>query len=152
MWQDLLEYLSVFVASALNLNYAIGLSLTYQLDAVEQFVLMSTGSVAGVATCLMLGSRLIQFWEQRLAKTKSVANAPARENLLFKIWRKYGLWGLAVCTVVVGPIPMVVITLLSGMNKQRIFYYLGGGKVFWSVVLTFVGHRFIRQLWETVFN
>ncbi len=154
MLGELIEYVSVFFASALNLNYGLGLSMTFGLSKFELFLLMSSGSVTGIIICLVLGAQLKMLWQKKIAGDSMSQSEPGQEgkgNLIARIWQRYGLWGLAVSTAFIGPVPPVAISLLSGLRKDLILLYLGIGKFFWSTVFAFLGHNYITKILESIF-
>lgn len=138
---QLFEYLSVFVASALNLNYGLGLSMTYQLQRFELFLLMSTGSIFGITISLLMGAKIRDWWRQKFGKETS-----EKPSLTMQVWRRYGLLGLAFFTFLIGPLPPVAIALIAGIKKELIFLYLGAGKFFWSIVFAFIGYNQIQKV------
>ena len=149
MFGEVLEYLSVFLASALNLNYGLGVSMTYELSREELFALMSTGSISGVAVCLLLGARVQNWW------TRSMGHRPEgaghHPGMLMRVWQKYGLWGLAFFTFLIGPVPPVAISLISGLRKDMILLYLGAGKFLWSMVFAYLGYEHIAKMLAVLF-
>lgn len=140
---EFLEYVSVFIASALNLNYGLGLSVTYSLSRFELFLLLSTGSIFGILLALLLGARIRKFWQTRFGKKQGQANKP---SLTLQVWQRYGLVGLAMLTIVMGPVPAVAVALIAGIKKELIFMYLSAGKFFWSVVFAFLGYGHLQKV------
>jgi len=140
---ELFEYVSVFIASALNLNYGLGLSVTYSLSRFELFLLLSTGSICGILLALMLGARIRRFWDRRFGKRSAGAQKP---SLTLKVWQRFGLVGLALLTIVMGPVPAVGVALIAGIKKELIFVYLSAGKFFWSVVFAFLGYGHLQKV------
>lgn len=140
---ELLEYVSVFIASALNLNYGLGLSVTYSLSRFELFLLLSTGSIFGILLALLLGARIREFWQNRFGKKQRQANKP---SLTLQVWQRYGLVGLAMLTIIMGPVPAVAVALIAGIKKELIFMYLSAGKFFWSVVFAFLGYGHLQKV------
>ena len=140
---ELFEYVSVFVASALNLNYGLGLSVTYSLSRFELFLLLSTGSIFGILLTLLLGARIREFWNARLSRKEGQVQRP---SLTLQVWQRYGLVGLALLTVVMGPIPAVAVALIAGIKRELIFVYLSAGKFFWSVVFAFLGYSHLQKV------
>ncbi len=146
MLQQLFESASVFVLSAFNLYYGFVLSTTYQQGWVEQFLLMSGGSWFGILACLFLGARLIAIWNNKIAKKpKKDKNGVVKTPFLMRIWKKYGIWGLAFCTGFIGTIPTVTISLISGLNRNLILWYLGGAKIIWAIIFALIGQAAIAQ-------
>ncbi len=140
---ELLEYVSVFIASALNLNYGLGLSVTYSLSRFELFLLLSTGSIFGILLALLLGARIRKFWQTRFGKKQGTAHNP---SLTLQVWQRFGLVGLAMLTIVMGPVPAVAVALIAGIKKELIFMYLSAGKFFWSVVFAFLGYGHLQKV------
>lgn len=145
MLGDLIEYLSVFVASACNLNYGLGLSVTYDLTSFELFLLLSTGSIFGIGICLLLGAKFREWWRHRTNK-RATDHSERQPGFLVQIWQRYGLLGLAFFTFLIGPLPPVTLALLSGMKKESIFLYLGAGKFLWSLVFAFLGYGQLQKV------
>ncbi len=147
MFEQLFESASVFVLSAFNLYYGFVLSTTYQQSWFEQFLLMSGGSWFGILACLLLGARLIAIWNSKIVrksnKGKEQSNNPP---FLMRIWKKYGIWGLAFCTGFIGTIPTVTLSLISGINRNYILWYLGGAKIVWSIIFAIVGQAAVKQM------
>ena len=144
---ELLEYASVFLASALNLNYGLGLSVTYQLNQFELFLLMSTGSVFGITVALLLGARMREAWRSHFHRTAGKKEGEKNKaSLASEVWRRYGLIGLAFLSFAIGPFPPVAIALVAGIKKELIFLYLGAGKFFWSVVFAYLGYGHIQKV------
>jgi len=152
MIQQLFESASVFVLSAFNLYYGFMLSTTYRQGGVEQFLLMSGGSWFGILACLFLGARLIALWNNKIAR-KSSKNKEEKnkEPFLTRVWKRYGIWGLAFCTGFIGTIPTVTISLISGIDRNLILWYLGGAKIVWSIIFAWVGQAALSQLIEALF-
>jgi hypothetical protein len=141
---ELLEYVSVFIASALNLNYGLGLSVTYSLSRFELFLLLSTGSIFGILLALLLGARIRKFWQSsRFGKKQEPSHKP---SLTLQVWQRFGLVGLAMLTIVMGPVPAVAVALIAGIKKELIFMYLSAGKFFWSVVFAFLGYGHLQKV------
>ncbi len=147
MLEELMEYLTVFVASAVNMNYGVGLSITYGLSRFELFLFLSSGSVSGIILALVLGFRIRDWWRRKFGHPTKTEKA----SLTVQIWRRYGLIGLAFFSFVMGPIPPVAIALLSGMERKRILLYLGFGKLIWSLVFAFVGYGHLQRILAMVF-
>ncbi len=153
MLEQLFESASVFVLSAFNLYYGFVLSTTYQQGWFEQFLLMSGGSWFGILACLLLGARLIALWNSKIARKSKKDQAPSdKKPFLMRIWKKYGIWGLAFCTGFIGTIPTVTISLISGINRKYIMWYLGGAKIVWSIIFAFIGQAAITQIIEFFFR
>jgi len=127
----LAEYSSVILISMFRLYIGAGLSFAYGHAPLEQWLLMGSGSVAGVSLCLFLGSKIEKWWLQKIARRKKGGKAKASNHpsLIERIWQRYGLLGLAASTIFMGTIPSVAIALVSGLDRKRIFLYLSGGKI-----------------------
>ncbi len=147
MLNTIIQYLSVFLASAVNMNYGLGLSITYGLSRLELFLFLSSGSVAGIVLALMLGARIRDWWRKKFGHPEDAGE----QSLLLRVWRKYGLMGLAFFSFLMGPIPPVAIALLSGMRRQRILAYLATGKFLWAVVFAFLGYGQIQRMLAMIF-
>lgn len=62
-----------------------------------------------------------------------------RNRRLVKIWKKYGLIGIAFLTPVIISIPLGTIVANNMVeNKKKIFLYMFISIVFWSLLLTFL--------------
>ncbi len=152
MLDQIFESVSVFILSAFNLYYGFVLSTTYQHSWLEQFILMSGGSWFGILACLFLGARLISLWNNKIARRSGKHKEGEQKTpFLMRIWKKYGIWGLAFCTGFIGTIPTVTISLISGINRNYILWYLGGAKIIWSIIFALIGQAALKSLIEAIF-
>ncbi|MEL7118415.1 MAG: hypothetical protein AAFO07_03210 [Bacteroidota bacterium] len=153
MWEQIFENVSVVVLSAFNLYYGFTLSITYGHNPFQQFILLSLGSVLGVAGSLLIGTKLIEFWKNRIKRKKE--NNPdkkSKPNFITRIWQKYGILGVAFCTGFIGTIPTVVVALFSGVRRLSILWYLAGAKILWSIFFAYLGHAAVTKVIDWVFS
>ena len=153
MCEQLFEHVSVVVLSAFNLYYGFTLSITYDHSPFQQFILLSLGSVLGVAGSLLIGTQLIELWKNKVRKKKERdPNKESKPNFITRIWQKYGILGVAFCTGFIGTIPTVVVALFSGVQRLSILWYLAGAKILWSIFFAFLGHAVVTKMIDWVFS
>ena len=141
MMAILAEYGSVIFTSMFRLYLGLGMSFAFQQNTLERLLLIGTGSVLGVLFCLSLGKRIEKWWLNRKARTQKSRNPtlPARKSIIERIWKQYGLFGLALFSIVMGTLPSVAIALVSGLDRQKIFLYLVLGKLSWLLLVVLIG-------------
>ncbi|MDJ1502544.1 small multi-drug export protein [Xanthocytophaga agilis] len=119
-----------FIGGPLS-GVALGLHWT------ETYLLTVTGMMVSVILFTLLGHKLkhtllSRFYKKRLLFTP-------RNRRLVKVWRKYGMLGVAFLTpLILTPIGGTIVASSFGESKFRIFLYMFFSALVWGVILTLV--------------
>ncbi|MDJ1470572.1 small multi-drug export protein [Cytophagaceae bacterium DM2B3-1] len=119
-----------FIGGPLS-GVALGLHWT------ETYLLTVTGMMISVILFTFLGKTLKDNFLSRFYK-KRLLFTP-RNRRLVKIWRKYGMLGVAFLTpIILTPIGGTIVASSFGESKFRIFLYMFLSALAWGVILTLI--------------
>ncbi|MCU0446511.1 MAG: hypothetical protein MUE85_16520 [Microscillaceae bacterium] len=128
------KYLGVLVASMFKFvmgplaGFAVGLSFW------EAYLLTVIGMMCSVATFTYLGSFVKNKILARFRQQKKLFNP--RNRRIVKIWRSYGLSGVAFLTpLLLTPIGGTLIAASFGENKNKIFVYMLVSAAIWGLII-----------------
>lgn len=142
---EILEFLSVAGMSALKVIPGVGLAMLYELTALEIFLTLFVGGMIGIIGFSFFGTRIRQ-WQKRRRMKKNVVKKMKikRARRIVKIWRKYGLVGVAFLTPpLISPPFGVAIAVAFGERMERILLYMGISMAFWAGVFALLGDQIL---------
>lgn len=135
MWEEILRAIPVYFSSMLKFilgplgGYASGLNLVTTILT----------TVFGMMTVVFLFTyfgdwiRAKVFSRFKSNKVKS----DARNKRLAKIWKKFGLPGVALLTpIILTPIGGTLLAVSSGSPKEKIIFYMFISAAVWSVIFS----------------
>lgn len=100
-----------------------------------------------VVVLTLLGENARKRFLHRLRKKKKLFTPKNRR--MVRMWRKYGLKGVAFLTpVFFSPIIGTVMAISFGEPAKRIFFYMLGSALFWGVIFSL----FINELNSFIFH
>ncbi|QHT68015.1 hypothetical protein GXP67_15880 [Rhodocytophaga rosea] len=141
------KYVTVFLLSMVKFIGGPISGAAAGLTWLETFIFTVAGMMTSVLIFSLLGSSAKQKIFNRLQGKRKLFTPKNRR--LVKIWRKYGLKGVAFLTpVFFSPIIGTVMAASFGETKQRIFFYMLGSALFWGVIFSV----FIQQINSFVFH
>jgi hypothetical protein len=118
------------------------------LTWIETFVFTVLGMMASVLIFSFLGENAKKRFLSRFRKKKKMLFTP-RNRRIVRIWRKYGLKGVAFLTpILLTPIGGTIMAASFGEPPKRILVYMLVSAIFWG----FIFSLFIQQLNELVFQ
>lgn len=124
---------SIFVLSFFSFWTAIPAGLALGLGPLAVIVTTSASYATGVALVTLVGSRARTWFERRLLRGRP----PAADGRLGGLWRRYGLWGLALAApMTTGAQLGALLGLTLNLKPRRLFVGMTLGAVLWSSVLT----------------
>lgn len=127
---DLIKYLSVLITSMFK--FLVGPLVGYQLrlSFFESFLMTLLGMMLGVLVFVYLGQQLKKHLIARFFQKKLFS---PRNRRLVRIWRRYGLIGIAFLTpILLSPPGGTLIAASFGEKKMKIIYYMFFSGLFWS--------------------
>jgi membrane protein DedA with SNARE-associated domain len=144
MWQEILKAIPIYFSSMLKFilgpagGYAVGLNLVTTILT----------TVSGMMTVVFLFT-FFEKWIRtkifgRFKKRKINLKRAAR---LEKLWKRYGLIGVALLTpIILTPIGGTLLAVSSGSPKDKIIFYMFVSASFWSVVFSMIFYFFGNQV------
>ena len=139
MWQELLRAIPVYFSCMLKFifgplgGYAAGLNLVTTILT----------TVAGMMTVVFLFTFFGEWMGEKVFKGKFFKRFKPRKvtkeraQKLEKIWRRYGLVGVALLTpIILTPLGGTLLAVSSGSPKDKIIFYMFVSASFWSVAFS----------------
>ena len=148
MLSQIAKYLTVFLLSMVKFIGGPLSGAAAGLTWVETFVFTVLGMMASVLLFSFLGENAKKRFLGRFQKKKKILFTP-RNRRIVRIWRKYGLKGVAFLTpLLLTPIGGTIVAASFGEPRRRIFIYMLVSAIFWG----FLFSVFIQQLNELIFH
>lgn len=144
MWQEILKAVPIYFSCMLKFifgpvgGYAAGLNL------ITTILTTVFGMMTVVFLFTFFGNWIRTKVFGRFKKRK--VNL-ARAERLQRIWKRYGLVGVALLTpVILTPIGGTLLAVSSGSPKDKIIYYMFISASFWSVVISMTVYFFGNEV------
>jgi hypothetical protein len=129
------KLLVVFGLGVVGLWEGIPAGFVMRLHPVVIGTTAAAGSIAATLGVLLLGERL----QRRLAGARS-PEAPKRDRLIDRVWRRYGVVGLGLVAPGLTGAPIgVALGLWLRVPPARLLFWMLAGVALWTVVLTSIG-------------
>lgn len=145
MKETILKIISVYFSSMLKFilgpigGYAAGLNLIATILT----------TIAGMMTMVFLFTYFSNWLKKHvIAKIFRKKNKFSVSNKKFvKIWRKYGLVGVAVLTpIILTPIGGTLLAVSAGSPKEKIILYMFISAVLWAIIFSGIIYFFGKQV------
>jgi len=141
------KYISVIVASMLKFIGGPLSGVALGLHWVETFLLTVTGMMVSVVLFTFLGQTLKRTLLKRFYARRKLFTP--RNRRLVRIWRNYGMSGVAFLTpLLLTPIGGTMVAASFGETRLRIFIYMLVSALFWGFIFSFA----IDKMGKTALN
>ena len=132
-WEPLTVYLGVALLAGLKFYVGLVAALIQGFSFWEIMLTACPGALCGVWIYTYFGD-VIRMWFTRMwpwnRRMKSLDQRPR----LVRLWKSYGLAGIAVLIPVLSPQVCIGIALFFQEKRHRILIYMGTSVVFWSAL------------------
>lgn len=129
----ILKYLTVAFASMFKFLIGPVMGYGFGLSFMESFIFTLVGMMSSVLIFSILGKWLKEKILVRFQKNKK--RFTPKNRMRVRIWRKYGLTGIAFLTpLVLTPIVGTLISAHFGEHWRKIFIYMLISAVFWGLI------------------
>lgn len=138
MLEEVGQYIVVFALSMLKFIGGPLLGKVYGLSIVETAVLTSMGMMTSVYIfSSFFGNIIHDFILNKFYKNRKLFSKKNRRTV--KIWRAYGLKGIAFLTpILFTPIGGTIVAASFGESRKRIFKYMLVSAVFWACIFSII--------------
>ncbi len=138
------KYISVLVASMLKFIGGPLSGVALGLRWGETFLFTVAGMMVSVFIFTFLGQTLKYTLLKRFYKNRRLFTP--RNRRLVRIWRQYGMAGVAFLTpLLLTPIGGTIVAASFGESKIKIFAYMFLSALFWGLIFTWtvdkIGHQ-----------
>lgn len=145
MWQEILKALPVYFSSMLK--FIFGPTSGYLSKLNMWTTIMAT--VAGMMTVVVAFTYFGEWLRHKIIKRffSNKRKFTKRSRRFVKIWRSYGMLGVAFLTpLLFTPIGGSLLAVSFGGDKLRLIFYMFLSATFWAIVLSVLVYFFGGQL------
>jgi hypothetical protein len=131
-----IKLLSVFAFGMIGLWEGIPAGFALRLHPMLVGTFSAAGSLSAALLVLILGERL----RSRLVRPPRDENAPRKERLIDRVWRRWGIIGLGLASPGLVGAPLgVALGLFLRAPAGRLLWWTLLGILLWTVTLTILG-------------
>jgi membrane protein DedA with SNARE-associated domain len=140
MFEQVAKYFTVFLSSMVKFIGGPLSGTAFGLSWIETCVFTVLGMMTSVLIFSLLGAGVRSRLFNRRRKKRRLFTS--RNRRIVRIWRRYGLKGVAFLTpVIFSPIVGTIVASSFGEPWKRIFVYMFVSAVFWGVVFSLLVHQ-----------
>ncbi len=138
------EILFVSLLSSVKFIPGFALALGYKMTTLETFLSVSLGGVMGVTLFAYFGNEIRSYLHKRkvrLGKLQHPTKAKIKQlRIILKVWKKYGIYGIAFLTPpILSPPIGTIIALAFGEKSPRIVLFMGISCIGWGMAFALFG-------------
>jgi membrane protein DedA with SNARE-associated domain len=146
MWEILIKYASVFGLSMLKFILGPVTSVSLGLSVIEGYILTVSGMMLTVAIITILGPKFRKKILERFYPNRKMFTNRNRQIVV--LWRKYGLWSIALLTPLLLSPPLgTFIAVALGEGKRKILIYMFISALFWGLILSLLGSQ-VKEVYD----
>ncbi len=140
MFEQVAKYFTVFLSSMVKFIGGPLSGTAFGLSWVETCIFTVLGMMTSVLIFSLLGAEVRSRLFNRRKKKRRLFTT--RNRRIVRIWRRYGLTGVAFLTpLIFSPILGTIVASSFGEPWKRIFVYMFVSAVFWGVVFSLLVHQ-----------
>jgi membrane protein DedA with SNARE-associated domain len=140
MFEQVAKYFTVFLSSMVKFIGGPLSGTAFGLSWVETCVFTVLGMMTSVLIFSLLGAGVRAKLFNRRKKKRRLFTS--RNRRIVRIWRRYGLSGVAFLTpLIFSPILGTIVAASFGEPWKRIFVYMFVSAVFWGVVFSLLVYQ-----------
>ncbi len=130
------QYFTVYSSSMVKFIFGPLAGAGFGLPAWITALLTVAGMMTAVVVCTYTGSPLRNWFLQRFFPNRKLFTK--RNRLIVRIWRKYGIFGVAALSpLTFTPIGGTLIAVSFGERKSKILIFMLISAFFWGFVFSF---------------
>ncbi|WP_198675358.1 hypothetical protein [Pleomorphovibrio marinus] len=119
----------------------LGAAVGYSLMEIE--IVTVSGMMTSVIAFTYLGEWIKHTWVIKIRKNQR--RFTKRTRNIVKVWRKFGVWGIATLTpILFTPIGGTIIMTSFGISKKRILTSMLISAIFWAFVFGISIHKILE--------
>lgn len=138
MLEEIVKYLTVYLASAVKFIFGPTLGVAFGFNVFVTGTLSILGTMTTVYILTYFGEN-IRNLSQKIFKPKKKKVFTKRKRKFVKIWKQYGIIGIAFLTpILLTPIGGTLVANALGCKKEDIFKYMWISSILWSYSITWI--------------
>jgi membrane protein DedA with SNARE-associated domain len=139
MWEEILKAIPVYFATMLKFIFGPLGGYTAGLNLLTTILTTVFGMMSVVFLFTYSGDWFKEKVLHRFMRKRDPSSAKnrARDRKLARIWKKYGLTGIALLTpIILTPIGGTLLAVSSGSPKEKIIFYMFISAAAWAVIFS----------------
>jgi hypothetical protein len=148
MWEEILRVIPVFLVSMAKFFFGPLAGYAEGLPIVTTMIATVAGMMATILLFAFFGEWLHKKFPHWFRKKEQKMEAP--DSRMTRVWKKYGLAGIAFLTpVLLSPIGGAIFAVASGSPRNKIILYMFISALFWVGIqtgLVYYGFDYLKQL------
>jgi hypothetical protein len=139
--QRFIDYLVVFAMSMFKFIFGCVGGAVRDFSYFETVLVTVLGMMTSVVIFTFFGIAIRNWFFKAFPRKRKIFSK--RNRRIVKIWRKYGIIGVAFLTpVLFSPILGTLIAVSFGEDKKRIFFHMLWSAILWAVILSYITTQF----------
>ncbi len=139
--QRFIDYLVVFAMSMFKFIFGCVGGAVRNFSYLETLIITVLGMMTSVVIFTFFGLAIRNWFYRTFPKKRNKFSK--RNRRIVKIWRKYGIIGVAFLTpLLFSPIGGTLIAVSFGERKQRIFFHMLWSAILWAAFFAFITTQF----------
>jgi len=135
--EELLKYLSVYALSGFKFIFGPTLGAAYEFHWLLSGLLTALGMMTAVYIFTYSSGILKRFTKKFRKKDRKVFSKKSRRYV--KVWRKYGVKGIAFLTpLILMPWGGAILANVLGGKRHEIIFWMWISALFWGLVISLV--------------
>ncbi|MFK7971623.1 MAG: hypothetical protein AB8F95_14755 [Bacteroidia bacterium] len=127
------KYAAIFLTSVFKYLVGIAMGLADTLSLVELLLTAGLGGCVGIIMFTYFGARIAKLIELHLRKNKTLSFKTRRR--IVKVWKRFGILGVAVLTPLLSPPLAVAIAISFHTKPRKTMIWLCGSILIYTVLL-----------------
>jgi hypothetical protein len=133
MTQYLVRFFAIYVASMFKFISGPVLGAAAGFSLLEIVMVTVAGMMTSVSIMTFAGDWVKSYWNMKMTPKRKLFSHRTRR--IVRVWRKFGVVGIAAITpLVLTPIGGTIVMTAFNVDKRRIFVYMFGSALFWALV------------------
>ncbi|MEM7514292.1 MAG: hypothetical protein AAF388_25425 [Bacteroidota bacterium] len=133
--EKLLLYLTVVLVGSVKFLVAVLMALAANFSMGETLLTATLGAAIGVWALAYFGTQIRNWIDTKWKRNKKPTNYSFRK-MMVTVWKKFGMVGVAFLAPILSPPISVGVAISFREKPRRIFWFMLGGLLFWSLILT----------------
>ncbi|WP_338760715.1 hypothetical protein WAF17_14110 [Bernardetia sp. ABR2-2B] len=139
--QRFIDYLVVFAMSMFKFIFGCVGGAVRGFSYLETVLITVLGMMTSVVIFTFFGIAIRKWFYSNFRKKRKIFSKNSRR--IVKIWRKYGIIGVAFLTpILFSPIAGTLIAVSFGEDKKRIFFHMFWSAILWAAILSYITTQF----------
>lgn len=137
-WEEFLAYLGVALLAAVKFFLGVLAGLAKDYNLIELMLTSALGAIAGSWIFTYFGTEIRKWLERNFSWIRKKERSFAQRRRIVKIWRRYGLTGVAALIPILSPQISIGIAIAFRERPRRIGLFITLAVIAWTLLFFFL--------------